>query len=200
MTQQRRDDVSWRRAATTGLMPLPLLPIWWIKRQKERPTLYVMRAAWLAFTASVALVFAVLLVVQRGMTRKPFPIFGYLLFGISIAGAVGMRWIAAQTRRRIPASVAQPAAIRASFFLRAAGAMTVVEMGFVLVFLSGQLWPYLVGAAIALPFLVDMMPSDRWVARQQSMANDAGLAVNVAELLEQPVLASGPRGGRRFPG
>ncbi len=84
--------------------------------------------------------------------------------------------------------------------MRAAGAMTVVEMGFVLVFLSGQLWPYLVGAAIALPFLVDMMPSDPWVARQQSMANDAGLAVNVAELLEQPVLASGPRGGRRFPG
>jgi hypothetical protein len=149
--ERLRWHVSWWRV----LLVLPSLLLFsrFTERRRSRiPVLQSLREEHLTYTL-LLLLFGWLLtyVVKPVDDPRTWPV---ILSGVVlIVAALGAQWI---SRRPWP-SDAPPEVLasiyRTTYFVHLAFAMSVALWGFMDVFLTGWLWPYLVGASVALVWL-----------------------------------------------
>ena len=177
------ERLRWRVSWWTVLAFVPLLPLfrWWTNRRSAQVSaLQAVREIHLTFMLDLFLLGSVL---PHVVEPQPNPsILPTVFLGFLTAGAIAGGY---HFSRRTWPSDAPPEVLatiyRTRYFLEAAFAMSVAMYGYVDVFISGWLWPYLVGGTIAFIWLWLVGPTSTNVLRLERQLRQVSPGASLVE-------------------
>jgi len=187
MTDDER--LRWRVSWWRVVVPWPLFFRRVLGRARQVNVLQLVREIHLSYTLAL-LVFGLVLAYIVEPESDP-PLFPLVLSGVALLMAVGgARWL---TRKPWPDD-APPEVLasiyRTTYFLHAAFAMSIALWGFVDVFITGWLWPYLAGGTVAFVWLWLIGPTSTNISRLDRKLREANPAASLVEGLTAPPDAS----------
>ncbi len=175
-------DPGWRpklRAVLAFLIPVPFLT-----RTGRTPLLVWLRSL-TVFTPVIWAFFLSVLVTLKLQSPEPTTWLWFVIPASALADGLIIRWI-----YRKPSKAENPPQLaseyRARFFLGWALTQSVVLYGFVGVFISGAIWPYLLSLPFGLISLSRIAPTASRIARLQDDLRARGSPIDVLEALLLP--------------
>ena len=177
-------DPGWRNVLGVALIRATVIGLVWKRaRLSHLPTiLETIRSIFLGIAVSIWLILFVLSFVS------PFDVPDSLLWWVLPVVGLGVvvGWVMRSVEGRLVRARNEQqlvSAYRSFFFVQLGLAEAVALVGFVLSFLAGSAWVYLVGAAMSSIDLWLMAPSRRNIVRIQERLNAAGVPVSLGAAL-----------------
>ena len=158
---------------------------------KRADPLMTLRLVFVAFPIALLLILYVLQVLTSDAPNGHTPAWvGWALVACGLAALVGVSWARA---RPLPVSdqAALAASYRSNLFLGVAFAEFPALVGFAIVILTAELWPYLEGLAFALVGFALIAPIPGNIERRQQQITAQGSPLSLTEALRTT-----PPGGR----
>jgi len=155
------------------------------KKQATADGLTSLRTIWLALVLSLFLFLLTLsFVVNDRRVHRPMK---WWLVGVALAGCSSLL-LTAEIKRR-PLRSESPEALAKSylshFFIGFAQSEIAALLGFVAVFITGRLWPYLEGLSFTLAGMILVAPTAGNLDRYQSKLRAQGSSLSLVEALKE---------------
>jgi hypothetical protein len=187
------EDPGWKRAVKLSLVRATAVGLLWKRnRLSSAPTpLEAIRYIFIGLALSVWLILFALSFV--GSSRVPDALIGWMLAVVAVGLLAAWRIRALDSRLvRVRGDRGLLATYRAGFFIGVGWAEFPALLAFVLSFVAGTLWVYVVGAVMSSIDLWLIAPTRRNIMRIQGRLDSGGSPVSLGRLLTEPV--AGPDG------